>query len=81
MQITIQLPDDLKQHLVNRATQLNVSLETLILQSLRQSQSPPNSSASSQWSETVLGYKGSPDFPAFEFYRNDLLPPREPEFF
>jgi len=78
MQITIQLPDDLKQNLVNRATQLNVSLETLILQSLRQSQSSPNSSASSQWSETVLAYTGSPDFPAFESYRDELLLPREP---
>ena len=80
MQITIQLPDDLKQHLVNKATQLNVSLETLILESLRQlSQSSPN--IESQWSETVLSYTGSPDFPAFEFYRDDLLRPREPELF
>lgn len=81
MQITIQLPDDLKQHLVNRATQLNVSLETLILQSLLQlSQSSPNN-ITLQWSEAVLSYTGIPDFPAFESYRADLLPPREPELF
>jgi len=80
MQITIQLPDDLKEHLVNKATQLNVSLETLILQSLRQlSQTSPN--IESQWSEAILSYTGSPDFPAFEAYRGDLLFPREPELF
>jgi hypothetical protein len=81
MQVTIQLPDDLRQHLLDRATQLNVSLETLILQSLRQfSQSSPNESVS-QWSEAVLSYKGIADFPAFESYRDDLLPPPEPELF
>lgn len=79
MQITIQLPDDLKQRLVNQAVQLNVSLETLILQSLRQSQSSPNTA--SQWSETVLAYTGSSDFPAFESYRDELLPPSEQELF
>ena len=80
MQITIQLPDDLRQHLVNQSAQLNISLETLILRSLRQSQSSPNNVAS-QWSEVVLDYAGSSDFPAFESYRADLLSPREPELF
>ncbi len=51
-----------------------------ILQSLRQSQSSPNNVAS-QWSEIVLDYTGSSDFPAFESYRADLLSPREPEIF
>lgn len=61
MQITIQLPDDLRQHLVNQSAQLNISLETLILRSLRQSQSSPNNVAS-QWSEVVLDYTGSQTF-------------------
>ena len=81
MQITIQLPDDLKQHLVNKATQLNVSLETLILESLRQLSQFSPTNIESQWSETILSYTGSPDFPAFESYRDDLLLPREPELF
>lgn len=81
MQITIQIPDDLKQHLVDQATQLNVSLETFILQSLRQLSQSSSSSTKPQWSETVLSYTGSPDFPAFESYRGDLLLPREPELF
>jgi predicted transcriptional regulator len=34
MQITIQIPDDLKQKLTERASQLNIPLETLILASL-----------------------------------------------
>jgi predicted transcriptional regulator len=34
MQITIQIPDDLQQKLTERATQLDIPLETLILESL-----------------------------------------------
>lgn len=34
MQITIQIPDELEQKLTERATQLNLPLETLILDSL-----------------------------------------------
>lgn len=34
MQVTIQIPDDLEQKLTERAYQLNVPLETLILESL-----------------------------------------------
>ncbi|UBF23803.1 hypothetical protein K9N68_18790 [Kovacikia minuta CCNUW1] len=81
MQITIQLPDDLKQHLIHQATQLNVSLETFILQSLRQLSQSSSNNIASQWSETVLSYTGTPDLPAFESYRDDLLPSREPELF
>lgn len=76
MQITIQIPDDLRQHLVDQATQLNVSLETLILESLRQLSQSSSSVTKQQWAETVLSYTGSPDFPAFESYRDDLLLPR-----
>ena len=36
MQVTIQIPDDLEQKLTERASQLNVPLETLILESLVQ---------------------------------------------
>jgi hypothetical protein len=32
-------------------------------------------------SELIRGYEGVPDFPAFESYRNELLPPCEPELF
>jgi predicted transcriptional regulator len=34
MQITIQIPDDLQQKLTERASQLDIPLETLILESL-----------------------------------------------
>lgn len=81
MQITLHLPDDLKQHLVSRATQLNVPLETFILQSLRQLSPGSLDNITPQWSETVLSYTGSSDFPAFESYRNDLLPPCDLELF
>lgn len=77
MQITIELPPDLEQHLVRQAAQSNVPLQTLILQALRQlTQTTPD--AVSQWSDTVLSYEGIPDFPAFESYRDELLQPREP---
>ncbi|MCY7273302.1 MAG: hypothetical protein LH702_06040 [Phormidesmis sp. CAN_BIN44] len=80
MQITIELPPDLEQHLVRQAAQSNVPLQTLILQALRQlTQTTPD--AVSQWSNTVLSYEGIPDFPAFESYRDELLPSREPELF
>lgn len=80
MQITINLPPALEQDLIRQAAQSNVPLQTLILQALRRIvQTPPNSI--SQWSETVLSYEGSPDFPAFESYRDELLPPPEPELF
>jgi hypothetical protein len=80
MQIMIDLPQDLEQDLIRQATQTNVPLQTLILQALRQlTQTTP--SPASQWSDTVLSYGGIPDFPALESYRDELLPPREPELF
>ncbi len=80
MQITIDLPPDLEQDLIRQAAQSNVPLQTLILQALRQLiQKTPGSI--SQWSDVVLSYEGIPDFPAFESYRDQLLPPREPELF
>jgi hypothetical protein len=80
MQIMIDLPQDLEQDLIRQANQSNVPLQTLILQALRQlTQAAP--STASQWSNTVLSYSGIPDFPAFESYRDELLPPREPELF
>ncbi|MBE9099535.1 hypothetical protein [Vacuolonema iberomarrocanum] len=80
MQITIDLPPDLEQDLIRQAAQSDVPLQTLILQALRQLiQSKANST--SQWPDVVLSYKGNPDFPAFESYRHELLPPREPELF
>ncbi|BAU09559.1 hypothetical protein LEP3755_00300 [Leptolyngbya sp. NIES-3755] len=36
MQITIDLPQDLQTHLIEQAQQLNLSIETLILQSLQE---------------------------------------------
>lgn len=80
MQITIDLPPDLEQDLIRQATQSNIPLPTLILQVLRH-QMQPRSTSTSQWSEAILSYKGTPDFPAFESYRDELLPPREPELF
>jgi hypothetical protein len=80
MQITINLPPDLEQKLIRQAAQSNVLLQTLILQALRQVVQTPSVQAS-QWSETILSYQGSPDFPAFESYRDELLSPREPELF
>jgi hypothetical protein len=80
MQITIDLPQDLEQDLIRQSKQLNISLETLILQSLRQlNQGIPN--PISGWSDLIQNYDGIPDFPAFESYRNELLPPSEPELF
>ena len=80
MQITINLPPDLEQDLIRQAAQSNVPLQTLILQALRRIiQTPPISIF--QWSEAILSYEGIPDFPAFESYRDGLLPPREPELF
>lgn len=80
MQITIDLPPDLEQDLIRQAAQSNVPLQTLILQALRQL-IHSKSGSTSQWSEVILSYEGSPDFPAFESYRDELLPPREPELF
>jgi hypothetical protein len=80
MQIMIDLPQDLEQNLIRQATQSNIPLQTLILQALHQlAQAAPSSA--SQWSDTVLSYSGIPDFPAFESYRDELRPPREPELF
>ena len=36
MQITLTIPDRLEQQLIEKASQLNLPVETLILQSLRQ---------------------------------------------
>lgn len=80
MQIMIDLPQDLEQDLIRQANQSNVPLQALILQALRQlTQAAP--STASQWSDTVLSYSSIPDFPTLESYRDELLPPREPELF
>jgi hypothetical protein len=80
MQITIDLPPDLEQDLIRRAAQTNIPLQTLIVQALRQMIQTPSASTA-QWSEAILSYAGNPDFPAFESYRDELLPPCEPELF
>ena len=80
MQITIDLPPDLEQDLLLQAAQSNVPLQTLILQSLRQ-MIQSSAISTSQWSEVILSYEGIPDFPAFESYRDELLPPHEPKLF
>jgi hypothetical protein len=80
MQITIDLPQDLEQDLIRQAAQSNVPLQSLIIQTLRQL-TQPSSPPASQWADAVLSYKGIPDFPALESYRDELLPPREPELF
>lgn len=78
MQITIDLPKDLEQNLIKQAAQLNLPLEALILRSLRQA---TQSAQSVSWSDLVLSYEGTPDFPSLESYRAELLPPHEPELF
>lgn len=75
MQITIELPKDLEQNLIQQAAELNLPLETLILQSLRQA------TTSTSWSDLVLSYEGTPDFPSLESYRAELLPTQELELF
>lgn len=80
MQIMINLPPDLEQDLLRQAEQSNVSLQTFILQALLQ-MIQPQSVSTSQWSEIILSHEGIPDFPPFESYRDELLPPPEPELF
>lgn len=80
MQITIDLPEDIEQYLIREANQAKVSPQTLILQALRQLTLKPQET-NFQWSDIILSHQGFPNFPAFESYRNELLPPREPEFF
>ncbi|MBW4483401.1 MAG: hypothetical protein KME14_12740 [Tildeniella torsiva UHER 1998/13D] len=80
MQITIDLPPDLEQDLLRQAATANLPLQALILQALRQTIQAPTGAAS-QWSRVILTYEGSPDFPAFESHRGELIPPREPELF
>jgi len=77
MQITIDLPQDLEQELIRQASQSNIPLQILIIQALRQL----TQTTASRWSDVVLSYKGIPDFPAFESYRDELLPPSELEMF
>ncbi|WP_242032654.1 hypothetical protein [Oscillatoria sp. FACHB-1406] len=62
-----------------RADSLNLSLEAFILQTL--SQSLPSTQPVALWPEIILSFKGIPDFLPFESYRDELLPPREPEVF
>ena len=80
MQITIDFPPDLEQDLIRQAAQSNVPLQTLILQALRRV-TQSTSATTSQWSQIVLAYEGIPDFPEIEAYRDELLPPWEPELF
>jgi hypothetical protein len=80
MQLTIDLPSDLEQDLIQQAAQSNIPLQTLVLQALRQLVQPQPATIA-QWPTEILNYQGDPDFPAFESYRDELLPPSEPELF
>lgn len=80
MQIMINLPPDLEQDLIRQAAASNIPLQTLILQGLRQISQTPSAPVS-QWPDAVLSYSSVPDFPAFESYRSELLPPDESELF
>jgi len=76
VQITLDLPQDLELDLRSQAAQSNVPLQTLIIQALRQLTQTNKKSP-----DVVLSYNALPDFPAFESYRDELLPPSEPELF
>lgn len=80
MQITINLPPDLEKDLIRQAAQSNVPLQPLILQALRRI-TQSTAATTSQWSEAVLAYEGTPDFPAFEAPRDELMPPHESDLF
>ncbi|MFG6094653.1 hypothetical protein SPB21_05360 [Leptothoe sp. ISB3NOV94-8A] len=80
MQIMINLPPDLEQDLVRQAAESNIPLQTFILQGLRQI-TQASTVSMPQWPDTILSFSGVPDFPAFESYRSELLPPRESELF
>ena len=80
MQITIDLPQDLEHDLTYQSIQTNVPLQTLIIQSLRQF-TRPAPTHDTEWPDEIMSYTGVPDFPAFESYRDELLPLREPETF
>jgi hypothetical protein len=79
MQIMIDIPQDLEQDLIRHATQSNLPLQILILQALRQLTQAAPKTTSQLWSDTILSFGGMPDFPPFESYRDELLPPREPD--
>ncbi|MGD1858811.1 MAG: hypothetical protein ACFB0E_02435 [Leptolyngbyaceae cyanobacterium] len=79
MKITINLPPDLEQNLVQQAAQSKVPIQTLVLRALRQSLQPPQ--ADSLWPEIVISYQGDPNFPAFESYRDELSPLQELDLF
>ena len=76
MQITIDLLQDLEQDLMTKSVRSNSSLQSIILQTLRQSQRASHNMA--QWSDIILNYECILDFPAFESYREELLLLREP---
>ena len=80
MQLTINLPQDIERALIRQATLSNVSIQVLVIEALRQ-QVQGQSGVALPWPEAILSYQGTPDFPAFESYRDDLLPLTEPELF
>lgn len=64
-----------------RGSKAELSPEALVLQTLTQLLATQPQQPISQWPEIILTFTGIPDFPAFESYRDELLPPREPEIF
>lgn len=76
MQITIDLPSDLEQDLMWQADEAQVPLSELVLQVLRQG-IQTQATVNAQWPDLVLAYEGMPDFPPFESYHEELLPPSE----
>ena len=65
---------------MRQADETKVPLSELVLKALRQG-IQTTATVNAQWPELVLAYDGMPDFPPFESYRDELLPPSEQELF
>ena len=80
MKLTIELPPDLAQDLMRQADETKLPLSKLVLKTLRQG-IQATATVNAQWTELVLAYDGMPDFPPFESYRDELLPPSDQVLF
>ncbi len=77
MNISIYLEDELSKKVRAQAKLLGKSRNAIIREAISEWLARRKTK---HWPAAVLNFKGDPDFPRFESYRSELLPPKEDPF-
>ncbi|MES2614250.1 MAG: ribbon-helix-helix domain-containing protein [Bdellovibrionota bacterium] len=78
MNVNVYLEDSLGHNLDNISKEIGKSRNFIIREAIKEWLE--NHSQTNHWPELILNFKGVPDFPAFESYRNELIDPHDEAF-